>query len=163
GTVYRWNRVCYGITDGKPHLRIENRILPSGPTVADEIANAAFWFGLVSGLSREHPDVRRVMDFDDAKSNFIAAARLGLASQLTWLKGRRVPAHELICNDLVPLAESGLRASGIDADDITRYLGIIRERVESRQTGAQWQLESLAAMKGQGSRAERLSALVAAS
>ena len=162
GTVYRWNRVCYGVTEGRPHFRIENRILPSGPTAVDEVANAALWFGLVSGLSREHPDIRSVMEFDDAKSNFVAAARLGLGSQMTWLKGSRVPAHELICNELLPLAEDGLRASGIEGQDIDRYLGVIRERVESRRTGSQWQLDSLSAMKKEGTRSERLSAIVAA-
>lgn len=162
GTVYRWNRACYGVTDGRPHLRIENRILPSGPTVIDEVANAAFWFGLVSGLSREHPDIRQVMEFDDTKTNFVAAARLGLGSQLTWINGRRVPAHELICEELLPLAEDGLAASGIDGQDVERYLGVIRDRIESRRTGSQWQLDSLSAMKREGTRSERLSAIVAA-
>ena len=164
GTVYRWNRACYGMTDGKPHLRIENRILPSGPTPVDEVANAALWFGLVSGLAQRHEDVAEVMDFDDAKSNFVAAARGGLASQFRWIDRRQVPAHQLILNDLLPLARTGLSAAGIDADDIDRYLGIIEARVETRQTGAQWQLDSLAQMKreGPGSRAERLTALVAA-
>lgn len=162
GTVYRWNRACYGILNGVPHLRIENRILPSGPTPIDEVANAAFWFGLVSGLSHEHPDITRVMEFDDTKHNFIAAARLGLASQLTWIDDRRVPAHELICGELIPLAREGLQASGIDADDINRYLSVIEQRVASRQTGSQWQIDSLAGMKKAGTRSDGLNAVVAA-
>src|SRR5206468_9157413 len=85
GTIYRWNRACYGITEGKPHLRIENRILPAGPTPADEIANAAFWFGLISALLEEYPDISTMMEFEDAESNFLHAARLGLTTQLTWL------------------------------------------------------------------------------
>ena len=28
GTVYRWNRPVYAVVDGKPHLRVENRVLP---------------------------------------------------------------------------------------------------------------------------------------
>ena len=163
GTVYRWNRACYGMTNGMPHLRIENRILPSGPTAVDEVANASFWFGLVSGLSYEYPDITNVMDFDDAKHNFIASARLGLASQLTWIEGRRVPARELISGELIPLARAGLEASGIDADDIDRYLSIVQDRVESRQTGSQWQLDSLAGMKQEGTRSDRLNAVVGAS
>jgi CBS domain-containing protein len=159
GTVYRWNRACYGITDGKPHLRIENRVLPSGPTVVDEIANAVFWFGLVAGLADEYEDVSRDMDFDDARHNFIAAARDGLASQFVWLDGQKRPAHELILDTLLPLAESGLRNTDIDEDAIERYLGIIQKRVELQQTGAQWQLDSVAKMKDVGSRAERLGAL----
>ncbi len=163
GTVYRWNRACYGITDGKPHLRIENRILPAGPSVVDEVANAAFWFGLQSGLTKRIADVRPLMDFDDAKANFVAAARLGLASQLQWIDGNRWPAPELILRELVPVAREGLKDAGIDGSDVDRYLGIIEERVGTRQTGSQWQLSSLAAMKRQPStRAERLEALVAA-
>ncbi len=162
GTVYRWNRACYGMTDGKPHLRIENRILPSGPTAVDEVANAAFWFGLVSGLARAYDDIREVMDFDDVKSNFVAAAREGLASQFSWTGGEQLPAHEVILDRLLPLAREGLEQAGIDAGDIDRYLGIIQERTETRQTGAQWQLRSLQQMKGRGTRAERLGAVVAA-
>ena len=161
-TVYRWNRACYGITGGKPHLRIENRILPSGPTVVDEVANAAFWFGLVAGAASEVEDVPSRMDFDDAKSNFIAAARLGLGSELTWLDGKRVPADELIVEQLLPLARRGLSESDISPEDADRYLGIIEERVESRQTGSQWILDSLAGLKKEtDSRVDRLNAVVA--
>lgn len=161
-TVYRWNRACYGITNGVPHLRIENRILPSGPTPADEVANAAFWFGLVSGLAEEYGDITEVMDFDAAKSNFMAAARRGLASQLVWEGGKSIPAHDLICDRLMPVARKGLLAAGIDRDDVDHYLGILEKRVETGRTGAEWQLASLAHMKGQGSRADRLYALVGA-
>ncbi len=161
GTVYRWNRACYGITAGKPHLRIENRILPAGPSVVDEVANAAFWFGAVHGLARKYHDIPSIMDFDLAKSNFIAAARLGLSSQMAWLHGESVPVDELICEELLPVAQEGLAAAGIDAEDIQRYLDVIRERVEHSRTGAMWQVNSLAQMKRQQTtRAERLSALV---
>ncbi len=160
GTVYRWNRACYGITDGKPHLRIENRILPSGPSALDAVANAAFWFGLVCALAGEFEDISKVMEFDDAKNNFIGASRLGLGAQFTWLDGRRVAAPELIGEELLPLARKGLQGSGINAPDIDRLLGVIEARVSSGQNGAQWQLDSLVKMKKYGSRAERLTALV---
>ena len=162
GTVYRWNRACYGITDGEPHLRIENRILPSGPTVVDEIANAAFWYGLVGGMEEKYGDIAQIMDFDEARHNFIAAARHGLASQFVWTDGTKRPAHDLILDELLPLAKDGLQASGIDSDDIDRYLGILEARVASQQTGAEWQLASLAKMKDSGSRAERLCSLTRA-
>mgnify|MGYP006422513589 CR=1 FL=1 len=162
GTVYRWNRACYGITEGKPHLRIENRVLPSGPTIVDEIANAAFWFGLVSAMAEMYDDVSTEMDFDDAHQNFVAAARHGLASQFDWIDGRTLPAHELILETLIPQARKGLEMSGIEAADIDRYLGIIEDRVETRQTGADWQLKSLANMKGVGTRSERLATLTGA-
>jgi len=163
GTVYRWNRACYGISpNGKPHLRIENRVLPSGPTVVDEVANATFWFGLISGLSDKYPDISRVIGFEDAKMNFTSAARLGLGAQLNWLNGETLSATELICDRLVPLAAEGLRARGLDEGQIDRYLGVIDRRVSSHRTGAQWQVQSLAMMRGQGTASERLSALCSA-
>ncbi len=162
-TVYRWNRPCYGISDGKPHLRIENRVLGSGPTPLDEVANAAFWFGLVSALAHEERDVRDGMDFDDALGNFVAAARLGLDSHLMWLDvDHTQSARRLVLERILPLAREGLRAGEVDEEDIERYLGIIEERVTSKQTPAQWMLRSLARMKERGSLSERLNALTAA-
>jgi len=139
GTVYRWNRACYGVSGGRPHLRIENRMLPSGPTPADEVANAAFWAGLVLELAHRDPELYRRMDFDEARGNFIAAARLGLGAHLTWLDGARWPAQRLILEELLPMAQAGLQRAGVDSAYIAHYPGIIRERVESRQTGAEWQ------------------------
>lgn len=161
-TVYRWNRACYGIKDGIAHLRIENRVLPAGPTVLDEVSNAAFWFGLVSALANEVDDIRTAISFDAVRTNFVAAARLGLDAHLEWFGGRTLTAQELILTRLIPTAERGLEAGGIDADDIGRYMETIRRRVESRQTGAAWLLGSLAEMQDQGSPEERMAALVAA-
>lgn len=161
-TVYRWNRACYGITDGKPHLRIENRVLPSGPTVIDEVANAAFWFGLISGLSSKYEDITEVMSFDDAAVSFHAAARYGLRAELSWEGGKTVPAHELILKQLLPLAREGLEGRDIRGADVERYLDIIERRVDTRRTGAQWLVQSLSEMKGKGTDGERLNALTAA-
>ncbi|MDZ7789965.1 MAG: CBS domain-containing protein [Xanthomonadales bacterium] len=161
GTVYRWNRACYGISDnGKPHLRIENRVIPSGPTVLDEVANAAFFFGMMSRLSHTVDDIRDHLNFSDAKSNFLAAAREGLRAQQVWFGNRQVTAQELIIDELLPLAREGLFEAGIDERDIDRYLGVIRDRVESRRTGARWQLDSLEDMGQEGNEHERLRALV---
>ncbi len=165
GTVYRWNRPVYGVSGGKPHLRIENRILPAGPTVLDEVANAAFWFGLVSGLALRYSDISAHMRFEDAKANFVSAARLGLGAQLAWIGGLRLPAPQLIEEHLLPLAHEGLEAAGIDAADRARYLGVIAARVGSRKTGAQWQLDTLARFREEAptrTRAECMAALVAA-
>lgn len=160
GTVYRWNRACYGISDnGKPHLRIENRVIPSGPTVVDEIANAAFFFGMMAKLSRSTDDIRRYFSFSDVKANFMAAAREGLRAQQVWFDQRQMTAQALILDVLMPLAEEGLQEANIDPQDIEHYLGIIKRRVELRRTGARWQLESLDAMKGQGSKHECLRSL----
>ena len=134
-TVYRWNRPCYGVWQGKPHLRIENRALPAGPSVEDEVANTAFLCGLIAGMAQEHEDVTRLISFEEVKSNFSVAAQSGLDAQLYWLGGKVLPAPELIQGQLLPLARQGLRHCRIDADDIERFLEVIRQRVESRQTG----------------------------
>jgi CBS domain-containing protein len=162
GTVWRWNRPCYGITDGRPHLRIENRILPSGPTVEDEIANAALWLGLMRGAIGRDLDVTRRMDFEAAHGNFIAAARLGLDAQLHWFDGRTVPADRLLLDELIPFAYEGLRTAGVDAADIDRFLGVVARRVATRRTGSRWALDSLTAMEASGRRGtsgQRLAAL----
>ena len=161
-TVYRWNRPCYGVGGGKPHLRIENRVIPAGPTPTDEVANAALWFGLLAGLAEEHPDITQAMSFDAAKSNFVAAARQGLSGHFQWIDGREHSARRLLLDQLIPLAREGLTGAGIDGGDIDRYLGVIRERVDCGRTGSSWQLESLAGMQEKGSRGERLGALTAA-
>ncbi len=162
GTIYRWNRACYGVMNGKPHLRIEARALPSGPTPVDEVANAAFWYGLVLGLADEYEDVTKHIAFDDAKGNFFAAARLGLNAQFTWLDGVTAPAQQLIIEMLIPMAHKALVKAGIDRGDVDKYLGVIAERVESGRTGSQWALRSFLEMASKGTDGERVNALTAA-
>ena len=161
-TVYRWNRPCYGVGNGKPHLRIECRVLPSGPTVVDEVANAAFWIGLVLGGAEALGDVTRRIDFAQVKENFLAASRHGLKAGFHWLDGETFPARRLILDVLIPVARSGLGSAGVDPQDIDRYLGLIQARVEAGITGTRWMVRSLSAMKDTGSRAERLAAVTAA-
>ena len=144
GTIYRWNRVCYGLTEGKPHLRIENRVLPAGPTVLDEVANAAFFWGLMRGMSEIHSDIARVLDFDDAQLNFFSAAESGLRARFRWMTGRTLTAQDLILHELLPIAREGLSLAKVRAADITRYLGVIEARVAGGRTGADWMLRSLA-------------------
>lgn len=141
GSVYRWNRVCYGVTEGRPHLRIEHRPLPSGPTVLDEVANAALFFGLLAGLVRRYGDPRREFGFADVKANFIAAARYGLGSSMRWGGQGVVPARALLLEELLPVARAGLAAGGIPAAEAGRYLDVVEERVRNGRTGAQWQLD----------------------
>ena len=159
GTVYRWNRPCYGIGGGVPHLRIECRVIPSGPTVIDEVANAAFWIGMVLGGVEAYGDVRERIDFGEAKWNFLAAARNGLKSGFRWLDGEQFSARELILEHALPLAEQGLRGAGVDDADIDRYLGVVRARVESGTSGARWIERSLRGMQDKGTRSERLTAV----
>ena len=147
GTVWRWNRACYGVTGGVPHLRIENRALPSGPTVVDEIANAAFFTGLMAALPQAYGDISRRMAFDDAKMNFFRAARHGLDAHFQWVDGQSFSATELILDHLLPMAREGLRNSQVAGADIDKYLGIVEERARSRQTGAGWIMKSLSSME----------------
>jgi CBS domain-containing protein len=162
GTVYRWNRGCFGYTGGKPHLRIENRVLPSGPTVLDEISNAAFFIGLMSAGPAALPDLSRRMAFSDAEANFLAAAQAGLEARFTWLDAKPCTACDLIGAELLPIARDGLRKAGIRGADIDRYLDVVARRVQSGRTGSQWLLHSLAAMQGSDSKDAIVGALAAA-
>jgi CBS domain-containing protein len=155
GTVYRWNRPCYGVHNNIPHLRIENRVIPSGPSVLDEVANAAFFYGMMAGMTEQVSDIRELLTFADAKSNFLAAARDGIRAQMNWFNDTHLPAKQLILEQLLPLATEGLQEAGIDSDDIDRYLGVIRDRVTHRRTGSRWALESLEMMKERGTQDQR--------
>jgi len=142
-TVYRWNRPCYGISpSGKPHLRIENRIFPAGPSIVDEIANMAFWVGLMNGCDDEYKNITEEMDFLDAKSNFLQAAQHGLGTRFIWRNERKIHDTELIKKELLPLARQGLQNAQINPEDIDKYLGIIEERNETGYTGSRWILNS---------------------
>jgi len=160
GTVYRWNRACYGVHNGIPHLRIENRVIPSGPTVIDEIANTAFFVGMMAGMSDKYKDIREQITFQDVKANFMAAARAGIRAQMNWFGDTHMPARKLILNELIPLAEHGLQKYGVDQGDIDKYLGVLHDRVDTRRNGARWALESLNDMYDQGTEDQRMRCLV---
>ncbi|MCO6479504.1 MAG: CBS domain-containing protein [Phaeodactylibacter sp.] len=138
GTVYSWNRPCYGISDtGAPHLRIENRYIPAGPSVQDEIANFAFWVGLMKGMPEQYGNLCDKLPFQMAKDNFYRAARSSLSSVFNW-NGQQIPASTLILEKLLPIAEDGLREVGVDRLEIDHHLGIIERRALLRQNGALW-------------------------
>ncbi|MFI6873225.1 glutamate--cysteine ligase [Streptomyces sp. NPDC050400] len=145
GTVYRWNRPVYGVVDGVPHLRVENRVLPAGPTVTDVIANAAFYYGIVRALAEDARPVWSRLSFDAAARNFDEACRHGIEARLEWpRRGRfggteRVPAVALVRDELLPLAAAGLDAWGVEPADRDHYLGVIEERCRLRTNGAAWQ------------------------
>jgi CBS domain-containing protein len=160
GTIWRWNRACFGIMNGKPGLRIEVRYLPSGPTVLDQMANSAFFLGLMTALPEEFGDVAERMSFDDAKSNFFSAARYGFKTQMSWLDGQSYSTSQLILEELLPRARRGLQMAEIDSADIEKYLGVIEERVQSGKTGARWMLDSLAAMDKRAKTNVRMRTLV---
>jgi gamma-glutamyl:cysteine ligase YbdK (ATP-grasp superfamily) len=140
GTIYRWNRPVYGIVAGRPHLRVENRVLPAGPTIADVCANAAFYYGLVRSLAEADRPIWTQMSFATASENLHEAARHGLDAQLYWPGVGDTPVSELILRRLLPLARDGLSRWGVDDAAAGRLLGIIERRCLSGQNGSAWQI-----------------------
>ncbi|MEJ2502512.1 MAG: glutamate-cysteine ligase family protein [Gemmatimonadota bacterium] len=161
-TIYRWNRPCYGVTDGKAHLRIESRALPAGPTVRDEVANAALWLGLICAPGEPFGHIPDALPFDEAKANFFGAARRGLNTSFAWVGDERVPASRLVVDRLLPVAAQGLEALGVASDEAALYLDVIRARIEADLTGTRWLERSAQAMAGVATRPERCAALTAA-
>lgn len=160
GTVYRWNRACYGISDtGKPHLRIENRVVPSGPTVRDEMANTAFWLGAMLELGHQVEDVTQHVSWEDVRDNFGKVARFGIDTQLNWFDDKKVSTIDLIMNTLLPMAETGLRRAGVVEEDIRKYLGVIEARTSTHMNGARWMLRAYTHLKNQFSEETALIAL----
>ena len=161
-TVYRWNRPCYGVSpNGKPHLRIENRVIPAGPTVVDEVANAAFWLGAVEGMYAAYPDIRTKIGWEDAQDNFIKSAKFGIDTKFTWFDDKKVTATDLLQQELIPLAREGLKRRNVDSADIDRYMGIIEERTKSHMSGSRWQLRAYTKLAKEVTRDEALCGLTA--
>ncbi len=139
GTIYRWNRPVYDVFRGKPHLRVENRVLPAGPTVVDILANGAFYYGLLRALAEQDRPVWSQMSFAAAEDNFYSGGRRGIDAQLYWPGAGEVPVTELVLRRLLPLAHEGLGAWGVDTSVSDRLLGIIEKRCTTHQNGAEWQ------------------------
>jgi gamma-glutamyl:cysteine ligase YbdK (ATP-grasp superfamily) len=146
GTIYRWNRPIYDAAGGVPHLRVENRVLPAGPSVADIMANTAFYYGLVRALAEAQRPIWTQMSFTTAAENLHEAARHGLDAHLYWPGIGEVPAAELVLRRLLPLARAGLSRWGVNPAHVDRLLGIIEQRCLTGQTGAAWQIASVAAL-----------------
>jgi hypothetical protein len=147
GTIYRWNRPVYAVVEGKPHLRVENRVLPAGPSVLDTVANAAFYFGLVRALAEAQRPVWSQMSFAVAEENLREAARLGIDAGVYWPGIGEVPVTELVLRRLLPLARDGLTRWGVDPADADRLLGVIEQRCLTGQTGAAWQVATCGALE----------------
>ncbi len=137
GNIYKWNRLCYGVSEGKPHLRIENRYIPTGPTLIDEVANIAFWVGLMKGMPEEYRDLPNMMNFKAARQNFYKAAKHGLNTQFEWFD-KTISAKSLILKELLPLSEKGLQNCGIPQEEINVFLDIVKQRVKRNKTGSEW-------------------------
>lgn len=140
GTIWRWNRPLVGFDDdGTPHLRIEHRVMAAGPSVADMMANTAFYFGAVHMLAQQAPEAEEALPFAAARANFYAAAKHGLEAEVAWLDGRTRPVSDVL-GELIPLAREGLLQQGVDETLIDRYLDVIATRLASGRNGAAWQL-----------------------
>lgn len=155
GTIYRWNRPVYAVVDGLPHLRVENRVLPAGPTVVDVLANAAFYYGVVRALAEDERPVWTRMPFAAAAGNLMEGARHGIDARLYWPGLGDVPVAELMLRRLLPLAAAGLDRWGVNHADARRLLGIVEQRCLTGRTGATWQCEAVRALAGVSGRGRR--------
>ena len=156
GTVYRWNRPVYAIEDGRPHLRVENRVLPAGPTVLDVMANAAFYYGVVRALAEAERPIWTRMSFSAAAENLVNGARNGIDARVYWPGLGQVPVTELMLRRLLPMAWDGLSQWGVDGADADRLLGVIEQRCLTGRTGASWQVETVHALNGPADRSTAL-------
>lgn len=141
GTLYKWNRLCYGVDNNVAHLRIENRYIPSGPSIKDEVANALFWVGVMQGMPEEYKNIWEKIPFNDARGNFINAARTGINTYFNWF-GEGISAKRLVKKILIPMAKKGLKKSNVNSKDIKYYLNIIEKRVDKNVTGSKWMVRS---------------------
>ncbi|MHA6626761.1 glutamate--cysteine ligase [Pseudonocardia sichuanensis] len=157
GTIWRWNRPVYDVADGVPHVRVENRVLPAGPTVVDMVANALFFYGLLRTLVEAERPLWSMMSFEAAEENFTTAARHGLEGPLYWPGTGWIRPDELVLRKLLPQAADGLARWGVESDVTDRFLSIIEQRCVARRTGAAWQLDTVAALESAG--ADRPTAL----
>jgi hypothetical protein len=143
GTVYRWNRPVYDVMNGRPHLRVENRVLPAGPTVLDMLANAAFYFGLTRQLAEEERPIWSQLPFGAAEDNFHAGARRGIEATMAWPRLGEIRVTDLVLSELLPKAHAGLDRFGVAPQHRDRLLQVIEDRCRTGRNGATWQTEAV--------------------
>jgi hypothetical protein len=157
GTIWRWNRPVYDVAGGVPHVRVENRVLPAGPTAVDMVANALLFYGLLRCLVEAERPLWSTMSFEAAEENFVTAARHGLEGPLYWPGTGWIRPDELVLRKLLPQASEGLARWGVRGEVVDRYLSVIEQRCVQRRTGSSWQLDAVAALERRG--ADRPAAL----
>ena len=150
GTIWRWNRPIYDIADGQPHLRVENRVLPAGPTVIDMVANAMFFYGLLRVLTERDEPLWARMPFSAAEENFTLAAEHGMATSLYWPDDGWITPDQLVLRRLLPMAAEGLDSWGVATSVSRRYLDVIEQRCKLKRTGASWQVDTVQALQRRG-------------
>jgi len=146
GTIWRWNRPLIGLNQhGRPHIRIEHRVPAAGPSLPDVIGHIAFFLGLVHYYLDREPALEGRVPFEEARSNFYAAARQGLNAPVSWAGKKHGSIRDLMLRELLPAAREGLRRMRIADDDIAYYLDeVIGRRIESGRNGARWQRDFIA-------------------
>jgi len=136
GTIWRWVRpIVARNADDSYHLRLELRVVPSGPTLIDTIANIVFYVGLTEGLKSLADDLTKV-PFETLEADFYRAARDGLEASVHWPDGQQLGLQQVLLEHALPLARANLAQSGIE--DTDRWLDIIEARVKAKATGAAW-------------------------
>ena len=157
GTVYRWNRPVYDVADGTPHLRVENRVLPAGPTIIDTMANSAFYYGALRMLAQAERPIWTKLAFATAEENFLTCAQYGVGATVCWPGFGEVSALDLVLRHLLPMAHEGLQQLGVSTAVRERYLGVIEARCASGVNGASWQIDAVRRFEDRG--ADRSTAL----
>lgn len=138
GTIWRWNRPLIDFNDqGQPRLRIEHRVVPAGPSVLDNMANAALFFGMCHTLAKQ--GLEKQLLFKQAKKNFYSCAKQGLKAQVEWPGFDQLSIFELLQQHLVPMAREGLQDMQLDQNDIDHFISVIEKRLDNQQNGANWQ------------------------
>lgn len=141
GTIWRWNRPLVGFDEkGRPHYRIEQRVMAAPNSAIDLVANTAFYVGLMSYYLSRQDCLESVIAFSAAHRNFYLAARQGLSAKIAWTDGKDHALDELICEQLIPNAREGLTGMGLHISETSHWLGVVEERVKTGQTGSEWQL-----------------------
>lgn len=139
GTIWRWVRPILGLDENDLyHLRLELRVVPSGPTIIDTMANIVFYIGVIEGLKQTQKDLTRI-PYEVLEQDFYQVARLGLEARVSWCHGEMDLMQNLLIQRIIPLAYLGLKMLGIQ--DAAEWMNIIEKRVETTQTGANWMLD----------------------
>lgn len=147
GTVWRWNRPVFSVIDGRPNLRLENRVLAAPPTTVDATADIALFLGLVAGLREGADRLTTSLPFGVAEQNFRRAARDGIGANIEWPGShglRAVPVAQLVRDELLEVAAAGLDALGVPESEASSALDVIAGRATRSRNGATWQLAAFA-------------------
>ena len=163
GSIWLWNRPVYDPAEGG-HLRIELRSFPAGPSIVDMLANAALAIGLAKIMQPTIRDLLPAIPFTYCTANFYRAAQKGMDAELFWpsLKQSQPEYFSVpeILQELIPQIPEQLNNIGFIESDFSPLLNVIEERLETRQTGAQWQLKKLIELRESMHKREALTSML---